>query len=105
MLESDKNVVSGTLAAAATPGTAGNFRGDFNLHVVATGFTGTFHIERNIGGAGFVPLAKDTSGAANSYTGSLSLQMHESESAVSYRVVCDTRSAGSIAYRISQDSQ
>lgn len=98
-----KNVATATLSAAGAATTGAYFKGDFNAHAVATGFTGTIDIERSFDdGATWAPLSKDLSGAPNSFTNSFSVSLHESEDGVMYRIATPTRTAGSVAARLSQ---
>lgn len=76
--------------------------GDFNIVLWGT-FVGTVTVERSFdGGTTFVPVARDTSGTAASFTAPTSLSISEPEKGVLYRLNCTAYTSGTASYRLSQ---
>lgn len=76
--------------------------GPFNI-TLAGSFTGTVVLERSFdAGAAWHAVSRDTTGAAASFTGPVSLVGEEWERGVLYRLRCSQHSAGTAVYRISQ---
>ncbi len=94
-------VLSGSFAATGQSA-ARAMAGDFNIALWGT-FAGTVAPERSFdGGTTWLPVAKDTSGAAASFTVPTSLSISEPEKGVLYRLNCTAYTSGSIGYRLSQ---
>lgn len=94
-------VLSGSLAA--TGASAGRAMwGDFNIALSGT-FVGTVAVERSFdGGVTYIPVARDTSGTAASFTAPTSLSISEPEKGVLYRLNCTAYTSGTVNYRLSQ---
>ena len=94
-------VMTGSFAATGTSTPRGLW-GDFNIAIWGT-FVGTVAVERSFdGGTTFIPVARDTSGTAASFTTPTSLSISEPERAVLYRLNCNAYTSGTISYRLSQ---
>lgn len=94
-------VLGGTFAATGTS-TAKALWGDFNVAIWGT-FAATVAVERSFdGGTTFVPVARDTSGTAASFTAATSLSISEPEKGVLYRLNCTAYTSGTVNYRLSQ---
>ena len=66
-------------------------------------FVATLVLEKSFdGGANYVPISKDSSGNANSYTAPCAVGIYEPEHNVLYRWNCTAFTSGTINYRISQ---
>lgn len=98
----------GTLGSVAASGTgtgAGTIElnpGDYNFSLWNT-FVGTAQLERSFDlGVTWIPVSKDTSGAAAAYTAPATVLGFEPERGVRYRVNCTAYTSGTISYRVSQ---
>jgi hypothetical protein len=94
-------VLSGSFAATGTSAARALWNA-FNIVLWGT-FVGTVNVERSFdGGTTFVPVARDTTGTAMSFTAPASLAVSEPERGVLYRLNCTAWTSGSISYRLSQ---
>jgi len=94
-------VLNGSFAATGTSA-AKALWGDFNIALWGI-FVGTVAVERSFdGGTTFVPVARDTSGTAASFTAPTSLSISEPEKGVLYRLNCSAYTSGTVNYRLSQ---
>ncbi|HEX9446804.1 MAG TPA: hypothetical protein VF920_02455 [Dongiaceae bacterium] len=94
-------VQTGSFSATGTS-TARAIWSDFNIALWGT-FVGTVAVERSFdGGTTFLPVARDTSGTAATFTAPTSLSISEPERGVLYRLNCTAYTSGTINYRLSQ---
>lgn len=92
---------AGQLTSAAG-GTPARIRGAYNFSLWGT-FVATVRLERSFdGGATWIPVSKDSSGADASFTAPCGVTGAEPEDGVLYRANCTAFTSGTINYRVSQ---
>jgi hypothetical protein len=100
--EEAKSIVTFAHTATGVSGSSAFFPGGINVSVWGT-FVGTVQIERSFdGGAIWLVVDKDLTGADLTFTAPQSLVVEEVESAVLYRSNCTAFTSGTINVRLSQ---
>lgn len=93
-------VINNAFTSASNGGAIG-IHGGFNLAVYGT-FVGTVVLEKSFDdGTTWLPVSKDSTGAAMSFTSAACLSGYEYESGVTYRFRCSAYTSGTINTRIS----
>lgn len=100
------SILTGTFGASGA-GASKQFRDDFNISLWGT-FVATVALEKSFdigvadGSSTWIPVAKDASGAAASWTAPTGLTIREPELGVKYRLNCTSFTSGVVNWRLSQ---